>query len=169
MSRRIGVSYAIESSRSGNGAHVWFFFDSPVAAATARKMGSNLITETMASRHRLSMASYDRPFPNEDTLPNGGCGNLIALPLQYHPRREGNTVFLDESLEPLPDLWGFLASLVPTPTEKVERIAMEATTCGQVIGLQIADSGENDGHQPIIHMQIGPVRFEVDSRSQFHR
>ena len=74
-------------------------------------MGSYLITETMARRHQLSMASYDRLFPNQDTLPNGGFGNLIALPLQYHPRQEGNTVFLDDSLEPFPDQWGFLTSL----------------------------------------------------------
>jgi len=79
--RRIGVPYAIERSRSGNGAQVWFFFSSPVTAVTARKMGSHLITETMARRHQLSMASYDRLFPNQDTLPNGGFGNLIALPL----------------------------------------------------------------------------------------
>jgi superfamily II DNA or RNA helicase len=142
--RQIGVSCAIECSRSGNGAHVWFFFDSPVAAATARKMGSYLVTETMARRHQLSMASYDRLFPNQDTLPNGGFGNLIALPLQYHPRQEDNTVFLDDALEPLPDQWGFLASLVPIPAEKVERIAMEATTRGQVVGLQITDSVEDD-------------------------
>jgi hypothetical protein len=101
--RHNSVPYAIERSRSGNGAHVWFFFSNPVAAATARKMGSYLITETMARRHQLSMASYDRLFPNRDTLPKGGFGNLIALPLQYHHRQEGNTVFLDDSLEPLPD------------------------------------------------------------------
>ena len=138
------VPYAIERSRSGNGAHVWFFFSTPIAAATARKMGSYLITETMARRHQLSMASYDRLFPNQDTLPNGGFGNLIALPLQYQHRQGGNTVFLDDSLEPLPDQWGFLASLVPIPVENVESIAMEATTRGRVIGLQTADMGEDD-------------------------
>jgi superfamily II DNA or RNA helicase len=142
--RRIDVPYAIERSRSGNGAHVWFFFSSPLTAVTARKMGSYLITETMARRHQLSMASYDRLFPNQDTLPNGGFGNLIALPLQYHARQESNTVFLDDSLEPFPDQWAFLASLVPILAEKVETIAMEATTVGQVIGLQIADRGEDD-------------------------
>jgi superfamily II DNA or RNA helicase len=142
--QRNSVPYAIERSRSGNGAHVWFFFSNPIAAATARKMGSYLITETMARRHQLSMVSYDRLFPNQDTLPNGGFGNLIALPLQYHHRQEGNTVFLDDSLEPLPDQWGFLASLVLIPVEKVESIAMEATTRGQVLGLQIADTGEDD-------------------------
>ena len=142
--RRFRVPYAIERSRSGNGAHVWFFFDSPVAAATARKLGSYLITETMATRHQLGMVSYDRLFPNQDTLPNGGFGNLIALPLQYQPRQNGNTIFLDDSLEPFPDQWDFLRHLVPIPVTDVERIAMEATSSGQVIGLQIANN-ENDG------------------------
>ena len=142
--RRFRVPYAIERSRSGNGAHVWFFFDSPVAAATARKMGSYLITETMATRHQLGMASYDRLFPNQDTLPNGGFGNLIALPLQYQPRLSGNTIFLDDSLEPIPDQWDFLRRLVPIPVADVEQVAMEATAAGQVIGLQIANNGEDD-------------------------
>jgi len=142
--RRIGVPFAIERSRSGNGAHVWFFFSSPVSVAAARKMGSYLITETMAMRYQLSMASYDRLFPNQDTLPSGGFGNLIALPLQYHARQEGNTVFLDDSLEPLADQWKFLASLEPILAKQVEEIAMAATTHGQVIGLQISDTGESD-------------------------
>jgi hypothetical protein len=142
--RHVRIPYAIERSRSGNGAHVWFFFSSPVVAAAARKMGSYLITETMARRHQLSMASYDRLFPNQDTLPSGGFGNLIALPLQYHPRKDGNTVFLDDALEPLPDQWSYLAALTPIPAETVERIAIEATTRGQVIGLQISDVAEDE-------------------------
>ena len=141
--RNIDIPYAIERSRSGNGAHVWFFFSNPVSAATARKMGSYLITETMARRYQLSMASYDRLFPNQDTLPNGGFGNLIALPLQYHPRQEGNTVFLNDELEPFADQWSFLSVLPRIAVAKVERIAMDATKRGQVIGLQIADTGDD--------------------------
>ena len=72
--RRADLPAAVERSRSGNGAHVWFFFAAPVAAATARKMGCYLITETMTRRHQLSMESYDRLFPNQDTLPRGGLG-----------------------------------------------------------------------------------------------
>jgi len=97
-SRRLGLPVAIERSRSGNGAHVWSFFAAPVPAATARKMGCHLITETMADRHELGMDSYDRLFPGQDTMPRGGFGNLIALPLQHGPRQEGNSVFLDEDL-----------------------------------------------------------------------
>jgi hypothetical protein len=87
--RQVGLPAAVEWSRSGNGAHVWFFFTEPVPAAIARKMGCHLITETMARRHQLSMDSYDRLFPSQDTMPRGGFGNLIALPLQRGPRGQG--------------------------------------------------------------------------------
>jgi hypothetical protein len=85
--RRADLPAAVERSRSGNGAHVWFFFSAPVPASLARKMGCHLITETMSRHHQLGMESYDRLFPSQDTLPRGGFGNLIALPLQHEARR----------------------------------------------------------------------------------
>lgn len=142
--RDTGLPYAIEVSRSGEGAHVWFFFSSAVPASIARRMGSHLITETMFRRHQLGMSSYDRLFPNQDTLPKGGFGNLIALPLQYHPRQEGNTLFLDDELKPRPDQWGFLASVHRIPVTDVERIANEAATKGLVIGVPVSNTGEDD-------------------------
>ena len=101
--RHHGVPVAIERSRSGNGAHAWCFFASPVSAVAARQLGCFLITETMARRHQLSMESYDRLFPNQDILPKGGFGNLIALPLQKEPRQRGCSVFVDDDLQPSPD------------------------------------------------------------------
>ena len=77
----------------------------------------------------------DRLFPNQDTLPKGGFGNLIALPLQYHPRQEGNTLFLDDQLEPFSDQWEFLASLNPIQPEKIDEIIHSASTPEQVMGL----------------------------------
>jgi len=104
----LGVPVAIERSRSGNGAHAWFFFASPVPAVTARKLGCFLLTETMARRHQLAMKSYDRLFPNQDTMPKGGFGNLIALPLQRQARVAGNSVFVDVGFKPWPEQWAFL-------------------------------------------------------------
>src|SRR5438445_410603 len=135
-SRAVGFPAAVERSRSGNGAHVSFFFAAPVAAATARRMGCYLITETMRRRHQLRMASYDRLFPNQDTLPRGGFGNLIALPLQHQARERGHTVFLDDNLEPYPDQWTYLASIRRMDRAAVEEIAGEATRRGQVLGDQ---------------------------------
>ena len=132
--RQTDLPAAVERSRSGNGAHVWFFFAAPVAAATARKMGCYLITETMARRHQLSMESYDRLFPNQDTLPRGGFGNLIALPLQHGPRQMGNTVFVDDRSVPHPDQWKFLSGLRRLEPATVDGIAREATRKGLVVG-----------------------------------
>jgi hypothetical protein len=77
-SRSFGTPPAVERSRSGNGAHAWFFFTAPVSANVARRMGCYLITETMSRRDELDMKSYDRLFPNQDTMPRGGLGNLIS-------------------------------------------------------------------------------------------
>ena len=138
--RSVKLSVAVERSRSGSGAHVWFFFSEPVPAATARKMGCYLITETMTRRHELSLESYDRLFPNQDTLPRGGFGNLIALPLQRAARQRGNTVFVDDALVPFHDQWAFLAGIRQIDPGAVEAIADEGTRRGEIIGLQISQT-----------------------------
>lgn len=101
--RRRGIAAVLERSRSGNGGHIWIFFCEPVPARTARQMGSALITETMERRPEIGFSSYDRFFPNQDTMPLGGFGNLIALPLQRRAREVGNSVFVDEDLKPYED------------------------------------------------------------------
>ena len=107
----VGLTPAVERSRSGAGAHVWLFFSEAVAAADARSLGSMLLTRAMARSSTLAMNSYDRLFPSQDTLPAGGFGNLIALPLQRAARDRGNTEFLDDGLDPHPDQWDYLASV----------------------------------------------------------
>jgi len=138
-SQSLRIPVAIERSRSGNGAHAWCFFTAPVSANIARRMGCYLITETMARRHELSMKSYDRLFPNQDTMPRGGFGNLIALPLQYEPRQQGNSVFIDERFEPYADQWAFLASVQRIEPDAAERIAQDAARTGQVVGVRFAE------------------------------
>lgn len=141
---RNNVPVAIERSRSGNGAHAWFFFASPVPAVTARKFGCFLITETMARRHQLSMESYDRLFPNQDTMPKGGFGNLIALPLQRRARDASNSVFVDAALNPWTDQWSFLSSMKRLDATFVYAFADEASRRGQVIGVRISDAPEDE-------------------------
>jgi hypothetical protein len=95
--RETGVPASLERSRSGNGGHVWIFFAEPVQAALARKLASAILTRTMERRYALGLDSYDRLFPSQDTMPKGGFGNLIALPLQHDPREKGNSVFVDDN------------------------------------------------------------------------
>lgn len=114
-----GLTPAVERSRSGNGAHVWLFFSEPVSAADARRLGSGLLTRTMACRHELSFASYDRLFPTQDTVPKGGFGNLIALPFQGQAQKGGNTLFVDEKFVPYPDQWAFLSTLPKVTPEQL--------------------------------------------------
>ena len=148
--RRAGLPTAVERSRSGNGAHVWFFFTSPVAAGAARKMGCHLITETMSRRHELSMESYDRLFPSQDTMPRGGFGNLIALPLQHEARKQGNSVFVDHQLQPYPDdqVWAYLASVRRIDPGTVDRIAREASRQGSVVGVRLAEATDEGDAAP---------------------
>ena len=117
--KEAGLTPAVERSRSGNGAHVWFFFSEPVSAADARRLGSGLLTQTMACRHELSFASYDRLFPSQDTVPKGGFGNLIALPFQGQAQKNGNSLFVDEHFMPYPDQWAFLSSLPKITPEQL--------------------------------------------------
>jgi superfamily II DNA or RNA helicase len=130
------VPVAIERSQSGNGAHAWIFFHDKVPAKTARQMGSFLITETMNSRYKMSMRSYDRLFPNQDNIPKEGLGNLIALPFQKHAAAKGNTLFIDENCRPYDDQWDYLSKVTRMPCNQVEELATEAVAMGRIIGVR---------------------------------
>jgi superfamily II DNA or RNA helicase len=159
--RQVGLPAAVERSRSGDGAHVWFFFLEPVPAVIARRMGCYLITETMSRRHELSMDSYDRLFPSQDTMPKGGFGNLIALPLQHGPRQHGNTVFLDDQLQPLPGdaQWAYLAAVPKIDRGTVERIAGEAARRGSVVGVRRVESADEEEAEPWARPPSGRQRL----------
>ena len=116
------IPVAIERSRSGNGAHAWYFFDQPVQAAQARKFGSAMLTYTMNQRHEITFKSYDRLFPNQDTMPKGGFGNLIALPLQKAARENSNSVFIDNEFQPHEDQWAFLSSIRKLTEDNIETL-----------------------------------------------
>lgn len=123
----LGVPIAIETSRSGNGAHAWIFFANRVSARDARRLGAAIISHTCARTRQLELTSYDRMFPNQDTMPKGGFGNLIALPLQKKARENGCAVFGDSDLRPHPDQWEFLASIEPMSPFDIEPTIVRAT------------------------------------------
>jgi superfamily II DNA or RNA helicase len=138
---------AIERSRSGKGAHVWFFFEQPISARLARRFRCALLTETMEQRHRVGLDSYDRLFPNQDTMPQGGFGNLIALPLQAGPARAGNSLFVNTDFVPYPDQWAFLRSLKRLSEAEVRAIEDDAGKRGRILGVRMSVDDEA-GEQP---------------------
>lgn len=123
----LGVPAALEISRSGQGAHAWVFFASRVSARDSRRLGTAIISHTCTRTRQLKLESYDRLFPNQDTMPKGGFGNLIALPLQKWPRESGFSVFVDADLRPHPDQWAFLAAIRPMPAHDIEPTILRAT------------------------------------------
>jgi hypothetical protein len=146
--KRFQVPSAVERSRSGNGAHVWIFFDRPVSAADARRLGCSLLTRTMENRHEIGLDSYDRLFPNQDTMPKGGFGNLIALPLQKRPREQGNSVFLDELFQPHPEQWRLLESVQRMPIDQLARITCAIAPDGNPVGVHLHLPDEDEGEAP---------------------
>ncbi len=142
--KSMNVPAALERSRSGNGGHVWIFFSESVPAYLARNMASYLITETMSRHHQLSMESYERLFPNQDTMPKGGFGNLIALPLQKEARKQDNTEFLDEQFLPYPDQWAYLASIRKMNLSIVQTLANEAAKNNRITGVAFSSTKEDD-------------------------
>lgn len=142
--RNFGISTALERSRSGNGAHVWIFFAEPVPAVEARRLGALLITATMERHPDIGFDSYDRLFPSQDTMPVGGFGNLIALPLQSGPRERGNSVFLDDNLHPHKDQWAYLSSLRPLARSKVSEFVSAAAASGRILGVRLPVDDEDD-------------------------
>ena len=137
------VPAALERSRSGNGGHVWVFFAEPMPATLARRLGAHLLTEAMERNPDIGFVSYDRFFPSQDTLPAGGFGNLIALPLAAGPRKSGNSLFLDDGFEPWPDQWAFLSSLRRLSLAETSEIVDEANRQGRIVGLRLPMDDED--------------------------
>ena len=144
----IARAAVLERSRSGNGAHAWIFFENALPASTARKLGCAILTRTMERRHQLGLDSYDRLFPNQDTMPKGGFGNLIALPLQFAPRRSGNSVFVDTDLHPYPDQWEFLSTIRRMSATAAEEIIADAQRSGDLIGVRISVTDDEYAQDP---------------------
>jgi len=116
------VPCSIEISRSGNGAHVWIFFEEAVEAKLARKLGNFLLEHASKKRYQVQLDSYDRLFPNQDKMPIGGFGNLIALPLQKIPRQKGFSSFVNETFKPYEDQWAYLSTIKKINSKDIVKI-----------------------------------------------
>lgn len=122
VAKNHGIDAAVERSRSGNGTHVWFFFLELTSAKIAREFGSSLITEAAALNKTITFEAFDRMLPAQSTIPEGGFGNLIALPFQGKAQRKGNSVFVDEQFEPFPDQWLYLSQIQLIPHATVQKL-----------------------------------------------
>jgi hypothetical protein len=162
-----GVPTAFERSRSGNGAHVWIFFSEPVPARAARQLGAAIMTETMERRPEIGFTSYDRFFPSQDTMPVGGFGNLIALPLQRRAREHGNSAFIDETLQPYGDQWAFLSSTPRLSADAVLDLVADAEARGRVLGVRMPvedeDADEPWRMTPSRRREPGPINAPMPS------
>ena len=158
--RSWNIPCSVERSRSGNGAHVWIFFDNPVLAVKARRLGNAILTEAMSRNGKISFKSYDRFFPNQDTMPEGGLGNLVALPLQGNARKHGNSVFVDENFEPYPDQWEFLLNVGKLSEQLLEDI-LKKTANIHPLG-ELSKTSENKPWETPIPKQIDRSDFSSE-------
>lgn len=142
----LNIPIAIERSRSGNGAHAWLFFEEAVSALSARKLGNALLTKAMSARHEIQFSSYDRMFPNQDFMPKGGFGNLIALPLQGGARKIGNSEFVDENFQNYPDQWAYLGTIRKMKQVEMDRLLAELCV-GNGLG-ELARTKEDEEVKP---------------------
>ncbi len=165
-----GVPCYVERSRSGNGAHVWMFFESSIRANKARRLGNAILTEAMSRDGCLSFKSYDRFFPNQDSLPEGGFGNLVALPLQGRARKQGNSIFVDGDFEPYPDQWAFLQRIEKLTEDNVETL-LQSYAISPTFG-NLASTSENKPWElpvpPVIDQSDFGEKLEIVKASRLY-
>ncbi len=137
---RLEVPCLVERSRSGNGAHIWLLFSEAISAETARKFGAALLTKGAEFVNIKTFQSYDRMLPAQDHMPQGGLGNLIALPLQGQALQKGNSAFVNERWEACPDQWEYLRNAKKISKEFVEERTKEWTPQGVLGVLSTAET-----------------------------
>ncbi len=151
------IPIAVERSRSGKGCHAWFFFEHPISAALARKFGTAILTSAMARRHEIKFKSYDRLFPSQDTMPKGGLGNLIALPLQKEARQHANSEFIDDDFQSYQDQWTFLSGIRKISERQIEHLISTISPGNELGDLKADEEDEKPWktHKPQVILDKG--------------
>ncbi|MBQ3217494.1 MAG: DEAD/DEAH box helicase family protein [Akkermansia sp.] len=156
----LGVDALVERSRSGNGAHVWLFFESAIPAVEARRFGACLLTRGAELVNQKSFHAYDRMLPAQDSMPEGGLGNLIALPLQGRALLAGNSAFVDEQWVPYSNQW---ARLQQTARISLEFVRSRIQEWGRAGELGVISQVESiDAPQPWKKQEFVLHREDVD-------
>lgn len=119
---KFNISTSIERSRSGDGCHLWVFFYEEISARIARYFGNLILNYTLENNVGLDLGSYDRLFPNQDKMPKGGFGNLIALPLQRVPAKNKNSLFVNTNFEYYKDQWEYLSNVNKVTLSKINTV-----------------------------------------------
>ena len=146
-----GIDPLVERSRSGKGAHIWIFFDKPIAASLVRKFGFALLDKGAEQVNLKSFKYYDRMLPAQDSLSdNSSLGNLIALPLQGKALQDGNSAFIDGKWNAYSDQWRILFSKPRLSQEFLEEKIKEWTNPIEDIA---ANADESDREMPWNRMQ----------------
>ena len=154
------IPCSIERSRSGNGAHVWIFFEQSLPASKARRLGNTILTEAMERYGRMTFKSYDRFFPNQDRLPEGGFGNLVALPLQGKARKEGNSVFVNENFTVYESQWDYLLQIKRISETMIDAILVKHRTDSE-LG-ELSTTSESTPWETPVPQKITPNDFPAD-------
>lgn len=154
------IPCSIERSRSGNGAHVWIFFEQPLPASKARILGNTILTEAMERYGRMTFKSYDRFLPNQDRLPEGGFGNLVALPLQGKARKEGNSVFVNENFTVYEDQWDYLLQIKRISETMIDAILAKHRTDSE-LG-ELSTTSESTPWETPVPQKITPNDFPAN-------
>ena len=170
--RELSIQVEVERSRSGNGAHAWIFFSEPIASRVARQMGTVIVARAQASRLAIGLDTYDRFFPNQDFLPKGGFGNLIALPLQKNARDEGNSVFLKQDLTPYIDQWEHLASVRRLTPNEVHTVLNRQLADSSFSSIRFEDENvawaekalDSGNHKVVAGSFPGQIEIELGSQ-----
>jgi superfamily II DNA or RNA helicase len=150
----------LERSRSGKGGHVWIFFDQPYLALKSRKIFIALLEKSGVFSIFDKSSSFDRLFPNQDSLSGKGFGNLIALPLYKPAWEQGNSCFVDtDTLQPVDNQWGFLKSIRRITTNELDELYRQILTTAIYAPTQI----------PHLQNTSGKLRVQLDNSVHISR
>lgn len=157
---KVGLSAYLERSRSGNGGHVWIFFSEPYPCYKSRQIGLELIRRAFDLSEFEKEVSFDRLFPNQDTLSQGGFGNLIALPFQGRSMVQGNTVFIDwGTSNPFLDQWKFLEEAKRHSAQEMNAVYQSLFV--QKVGLSVPIATSNNSLAISVRNQIVVARPQL--------